>query len=76
MSETIHIIPKNKREAFHFTREEFQGRDYFSVRIWYDAGQEYRPTQKGVSIPVERFDEFAEGIDALRAVLTERASNE
>lgn len=66
----IHQIPKNNREAFYFTTEEFQGRDYFSIRIWYDAGEEYKPTQKGVTVPIAKLNEFIEGIEALKCALS------
>ena len=43
MGDVIHTIPKNSREAFYFTQDQFQGKDYFSIRIYYDAGETYKP---------------------------------
>jgi len=67
MSEPIYTIEKNSRERFQFSTDEFQGKDYFSVRIYYDAGNgEFKPTQKGVTFPVAKLSEFVAGVDALK----------
>ena len=60
-------IAKNSREEIQIKKVEKNGKNYVDIRVfWYDSkSDEFRPSQKGVTIPCESFSEFKEIIDKL-----------
>ena len=61
-------IAKNSREEIHVKQVEKGGRQYVDIRVfWLDNNSnEYRPSQKGVTIPRENFEEFKSIIDDVK----------
>lgn len=53
-------ITKNSREEIHIKKVQKNGRDYIDIRtFWYDSNSdEYKPSQKGVTVPYDAFEEF------------------
>ena len=52
-------MEKNSQEEIRFTLQEYRGTDLIDIRVYFDPGSGKRkPTKKGISVPVERFDEF------------------
>ncbi len=52
-------IEKNAEEIVRARVTEFRGRHYVDLRTYYLADDdEWRPTKKGISIPVESFEEL------------------
>gem|GEM_PF-1586290 len=73
----IHEIEKNSLEKIVIELTEYQGRKYFSTRIYYDASkgqnQDWRPTPKGITISIDLLPELKEGVDkALFHVVQEK----
>ena len=64
------------RHTIRARLSHFRGKTYLDLRTWYEAepGQPLRPTQKGVSIPVEYLEELKEAVDALAAACGRKRS--
>ena len=57
----ITTMEKNSQEEIRFSLQEYRGTDLIDIRVYFDPGSGKRkPTRKGISIPVDRFDEFME----------------
>ena len=67
MSETgiIKDIDKGKGEIIRVEISEFKDKKLLNLRVWYtDANGEYKPTQKGIAIPPELYEQVKEAINA------------
>jgi hypothetical protein len=65
MSGIIKDIDKGKGEIIRVEISEFKGKKLLNLRVWYtDANNEYKPTQKGIAIPPELYDQVKEAINA------------
>ncbi len=54
-------IERNPTERLRISTENFKGRDYIDLRIYYEAeGGEWKPTKKGVTIAPDKVDEVIE----------------
>lgn len=52
-------IERNPTERLRVSIENFKGREYVDVRIYYqDKEEEWRPTKKGVTVAPEKTEEF------------------
>jgi hypothetical protein len=60
--ELIGKLVKNSREEIHIKKVEKNKKKYVDIRVfWFDSnGDEFRPSQKGVTIPYESYSEFKE----------------
>jgi hypothetical protein len=57
-------IPKNSREEFRVSRDDFQGYDLINIRVFFVSKDgEMLPGKQGVAFKAELLPEF---IDALR----------
>lgn len=71
MGVIIKDIQKNNSEIIRIEVSEFKGRDLINIRIWYSAIDNasgdmiYKPTQKGVTLNINEFNELKDGIDRL-----------
>ena len=75
MSNLIYQIEKNGNEVVRFEVSEFKGKEYINIRIWYEAGNgEYKPTQKGVTLDLDKADELYKGMDRLKVFLADKAN--
>ncbi|MBA7523226.1 hypothetical protein ES705_15349 [subsurface metagenome] len=62
---SVYELLKNDLEKIVFDLSEFKGKDYIDIRLWIRDGpliKEWRPTAKGLSIPLEQASEFMEGV--------------
>jgi hypothetical protein len=54
-------IERNPTERLRISTENFKGRDYIDLRIYYEADEgEWKPTKKGVTIAPDKVDEVIE----------------
>ncbi len=63
-------IERGETEVLRVSMEEYKGRKYLDIRIYFadDAG-EWKPTKKGVTVQTDRIADFIELINkALKAV--------
>lgn len=67
----VAVIDRGTGRQIQVRLNEFKGKRYVDLRQFYlDEEQEiYKPTQKGVSIPVEQFTELKEALAKLENLL-------
>ncbi len=60
----IQDIDKGSGEIIRVEISEFKGQQYLNIRVWYmdKNTEEYRPTQKGVTIRPDLFASLKEAI--------------
>jgi len=72
----VRAIDKGLGNRIHIRISRFKDRDYLDIRNYYedDAG-EWKPTRKGIAVPVEFYDEVMESLTAAKAVIDQRAKD-
>lgn len=65
--ELLSKFVKNSREEIHVKKVSKNERSYIDIRIfWFDSkSDEYRPSQKGVAIPLEFVGELKSVLDTI-----------
>ena len=59
-------IEKREGENVRVAINEYQGRTYLDIRQHFENQDgEWKPTQKGVTIPVDKIDELKDALDNL-----------
>jgi len=73
MEKTIAEFEKNSREELKVTLNEFKGRQYVDVRVYYRGkeGDEFKPSRKGVMIRPGHLDPLIEALSEARRELDE-----
>lgn len=55
----IKAIERGPGQQIHVRLTTFRGREYLDLRNFYlDENDEWRPTKKGIAVPVELYDEL------------------
>lgn len=69
----VSSIDKSLGNRIHVRISRFKERDYLDIRNYYedDAG-EWKPTRKGISVPVEFYDDVMKALVAAKAVIDKR----
>lgn len=63
---------RNPTEKVVVSMSVFKGRQLADLRTYYESEEgEWRPTKKGVSIPVEKLPELKESVDKLIKIAEE-----
>jgi len=57
-----HSFLKNSREQIRIGLNEYKGHEYIDVRAFYMAKTGWRPSSKGVTIPVGMYPDLLRGI--------------
>lgn len=74
----IKDIQRNNKEIIRIEVSEFKGVELINIRIWYSSidpntgSLTYRPTQKGVALNIEHFQELKDGILRLENYITDK----
>ena len=70
----VRAIDKGLGNRIHIRISRFKDRDYLDIRNYYedDAG-EWKPTRKGIAVPVEFYDELMESLAAAKDEIGKRA---
>ena len=73
----VRTIDKGLGNRIHVRIAEFRERDYLDIRNFYedDAG-EWKPTRKGIAVPVEFYDELMDALAAAKDVIASRPKKE
>ena len=59
----IKDVDKGKGEIIRIEITEYKGKNFLNLRVWYtDKDGEYKPTQKGIAIPPELYEEVKEAM--------------
>ena len=64
-----HVIQKTRREQIRIGVDEFRGAEYINIRSFFDSGEGYLPTKKGVTIPTGMYPELLRGVLELGVAL-------
>ncbi len=64
-------IEKNSREKIRLSISEFKGKKLIDLRIWYEdkENQDYKPSKKGLSISVDKYQELKDAIIKLENMI-------
>lgn len=70
----IHTLPTNTDTELQFAINQYEDRYYVDVRVWTRIPQAkgFRPSQKGISLPLHRLSALREGVEILERSLSER----
>lgn len=70
----VRAIDKSLGNRIHIRISEFKDHDYLDIRNYYeDEAGEWKPTRKGIAVPVEFYDELMEGLTAAKDIIDGRA---
>jgi hypothetical protein len=54
-------IVRNETEVLRISAEEFKGRKYVDVRVYFENDEgEWKPTKKGITIQPDKIEEFVD----------------
>ena len=72
---TLYSFKRNENEEVRFSIREYKARLYVDVRIFFAACDscEYRPTRKGLTLPVAFLGELKRGIEKAESELVANA---
>jgi hypothetical protein len=71
-------IGKNGKDIIRIEVSEFKGKELINIRIWYPevdhkkGSIEYKPSQKGISFSINRFNELKDAINRLENYLRDK----
>lgn len=74
MSEVIARFEKNSFEEVRISLTKFKGKDLIDLRVYYqpDDGEEMRPTKKGITISLDKFNELKNAILTVEKAITKK----
>jgi len=74
---TLNVIDKGIGGQIHVRLSEFKGRHYLDIRNFYETDDgEWKPTRKGISIPVEFFVEVLDALNEAKPEVEKLAAEE
>ncbi len=64
-SKLIGTIERSEKERVQIAVNEYKGRSYLDLRIFYttDGGDTWRPTQKGITVAPEHLDTLIDAVE-------------
>ncbi len=69
----VKVIDKGPAGQIHVRLSRFRDRDYLDIRNFYQADDgEWRPTRKGIAVPVEFYDELMAALTAAKPLIEAR----
>lgn len=80
MGVIIHDIERNNNEIIRIEVSEFKGNELINIRTWYQSMDKssgdvvYKPTQKGVTLNIAKFNELKEAVEKLGNYINDRES--
>ena len=67
------LIEKGMDGQIHVRLSRFQGRDYLDIRNFFQTDdEEWKPTRKGIAIPVELYPEILAALKEAEPLIAER----
>jgi hypothetical protein len=71
----VRAIEKGLGSRIHIRLSKFRDRDYLDIRNFYEAEDgEWKPTRKGIAVPVDLYDELIEGLTEAKPEIEKRAA--
>ena len=72
--QVVKIIDKGLGGRLYVRLSRFRERDYLDIRNFYEADDgEWKPTRKGVAIPVELYGELMTALREAEPLITQRS---
>ncbi len=69
-------IDKGLGSRIHVRLSRFRDRDYLDIRNFYETDDgEWKPTRKGIAVPVELYDELLDALGAAKEEIAKRGSS-
>ena len=69
----VKVIDKGPAGQIHVRLSRFRDRDYLDIRNFYQADDgQWRPTRKGIAVPVEFYDELMAALTAAKPLIEAR----
>ena len=73
----VKVIDKGVGGQIHVRLSRFRERDYLDIRNFYEAAEgEWRPTRKGIAIPVELYGELMAALKEAEPLIVKRSKEE
>jgi len=71
MDELVAVVNRGQTQQIQFRVNEFKGSNYIDIRTYYfdENSEEFKPTRKGISIPVELYEELKEALAKVEGAL-------
>lgn len=70
MEKIIAELERTETEKLVIQSKDFKGHQYIDFRIYYLADEDqWRPTQKGVTVAPKLWEEFKKGVEEAEALL-------
>jgi len=71
----VKVIDKGLGSRVHIRVSKFRDRDYLDIRNFYETDDgEWKPTRKGIAIPVDLYDELIEALTEAKGEIEKRAA--
>ena len=71
----VRAIDKGLGSRIHIRLSRFKDRDYLDIRNFYETEDgEWKPTRKGIAVPVDLYDELIEGLTEAKPEIEKRAA--
>ncbi len=73
-SQVVHSFKKSDTEEIRVSLREYKNKAYVDVRLFFQAGEEFKPTKKGITLGVEHLFELRAGVEKAQEVALQTAS--
>lgn len=71
----VKAIDKGLGGRIHIRLSKFRDRDYLDIRNFYETDDgEWKPTRKGIAVPVDLYDELMKGLAEAKPEIEKRAA--
>ena len=71
----VQAIDKGLGNRIHVRLSRFRDRDYLDIRNFYETDDgEWKPTRKGIAVPVELYDELMAALAEAKPEIAKRAA--
>jgi hypothetical protein len=71
----VRSIDKGMGSRIHIRLSKFRDRDYLDIRNFYETDDgEWKPTRKGIAVPVDLYDDLMEGLAAAKEEIGKRSA--
>jgi len=72
----VRAIDKGLGNRIHIRVSRFKERDYLDIRNYYETEDgEWKPTRKGIAVPVEFYDELIDALGAAKEEIDKRKAS-
>ncbi|MEA3355862.1 MAG: transcriptional coactivator p15/PC4 family protein [Candidatus Bipolaricaulota bacterium] len=72
----VRAIDKGPGGQIHIRLSHFRERDYLDIRNFFQTeGEEWKPTRKGIAIPIELYGELMAALKEAEPLILERSAD-